>query len=1147
MLIECPEPNCNKKYKHINGLRYHQTHAHHLGEDGEGEDNKELSSEENAPPSPASATKDEVTPMDTTSNTKGSSPQKAGKRTVKQEPISPNNSNQSSVEETNNKLDSTTTTNATSNSITSSKNSRKEEVKVTPSANNDKTAANAHVFQISSAPIGCLTPPLTVQQQSVPSTTTITSLPVSISSPVSTPSSGKDDKSKKAKGEKVDKSKTKTSAARPIAPALTPQVIALTTNVNVSHSNLASLSTHAQLSPVSPTSNLKPIQPKPTIMGDPVTVNPALSGLKEKKAKKKKSKDKDKDNVTPSKGKEEGGHDAQPVVKVEPTSVIKTACASTPSASPAKPQNTPAKTATGLDMQKHTMMGQKDSPGKLPESSRTVRPPSSLSINSPLQVNTDNREHGSDVQSPAYSDISDANESAPVLESEVQDKMEDEKSSTPVDTTKPQDMHPDQQMSAAYSMLYYTQPPYLIPAVPQASPNAQNSKEGITSSEPGKITEKGASENNTEKKTDSHRKPAEAEFKDNRAIADKKPSDGAKNPPSSQEMNEYQQQQQKMMQQQQHMQHQQHHQQQQHQQQQHQQQQHQQQQYLQYYYNSMMDPAAYQMHMMANDPHYKAQHEHEQEQYRKQHMEMQAQQQQQQKREADKMPSSAAGQKPADGSKGKAGMESSVVKTNMHPSIPASSSASSVSHSPLLPVPSSHSPQISSPQVSLKHSGTAERTVDSRPPALVSDKEKAEISLREKQNENHQILKENIELKSQMENRAKFSSHGNVAEYEAGLVYKQQEELQRFYLYQQQKLYVEEERRKLGVSEGGKHTPSAAAGAPPKKHGEMIPGKPSGSMKDTPEKVVIKKEHGHGKTSDHHGKPDSHGGSHGNHGSHSNKSMDQHHGKSGEHAVKSSDHGHSKVDMSKEHSKRDLSDSRPKDLSKDSSRSRSDDKNKSSISSMGSKEDKGISPRTTPKPPNTPVSSGTPGHPGQVPPYSQYVQHPYYGVPYDPAHPMYRGMNPMIGYATSPTGYLHPATQMRYHVSSIDGNPDKDKSVMMSPGTPHGAPSPVDRPPAKALDLLQQHASHYYNSNNGPAHKIHELQEAALADKHKASPGKTPGEGKEGAASPATAAFQKQREYSNSPPMQRHLHTHHHTHVVNPGYPIYDHYGGQYQ
>ncbi|XP_035642346.1 zinc finger protein 608 isoform X1 [Oncorhynchus keta] len=28
ILIDCPHPHCNKKYKHINGLRYHQTHAH---------------------------------------------------------------------------------------------------------------------------------------------------------------------------------------------------------------------------------------------------------------------------------------------------------------------------------------------------------------------------------------------------------------------------------------------------------------------------------------------------------------------------------------------------------------------------------------------------------------------------------------------------------------------------------------------------------------------------------------------------------------------------------------------------------------------------------------------------------------------------------------------------------------------------------------------------------------------------------------------------------------------------------------------------------------------------------------------------------------------------------------------------------------
>ncbi|TRY64823.1 hypothetical protein DNTS_004419 [Danionella cerebrum] len=36
MLIDCPHPNCNKKYKHINGLRYHQSHAH-LNSDGKQE------------------------------------------------------------------------------------------------------------------------------------------------------------------------------------------------------------------------------------------------------------------------------------------------------------------------------------------------------------------------------------------------------------------------------------------------------------------------------------------------------------------------------------------------------------------------------------------------------------------------------------------------------------------------------------------------------------------------------------------------------------------------------------------------------------------------------------------------------------------------------------------------------------------------------------------------------------------------------------------------------------------------------------------------------------------------------------------------------------------------------------------------------
>uniref|UniRef100_A0A8C6SS97 C2H2-type domain-containing protein n=1 Tax=Neogobius melanostomus TaxID=47308 RepID=A0A8C6SS97_9GOBI len=45
ILIDCPHPNCTKRYKHINGLRYHQTHAH-------------LETEERRKPDVAEAAKD---------------------------------------------------------------------------------------------------------------------------------------------------------------------------------------------------------------------------------------------------------------------------------------------------------------------------------------------------------------------------------------------------------------------------------------------------------------------------------------------------------------------------------------------------------------------------------------------------------------------------------------------------------------------------------------------------------------------------------------------------------------------------------------------------------------------------------------------------------------------------------------------------------------------------------------------------------------------------------------------------------------------------------------------------------------------------------------------------------------------------------
>lgn len=80
--------------------------------------------------------------------------------------------------------------------------------------------------------------------------------------------------------------------------------------------------------------------------------------------------------------------------------------------------------------------------------------------------------------------------------------------------------------------------------------------------------------------------------------------------------------------------------------------------------------------------------------------------------------------------------------------------------------------------------------------------------------------------------------------------------------------------------------------------------------------------------------------------------------------------------------------------------------------------------------------------------HPSYMQSPHYGaLPFDPGHPMYRGIMVPGPYSGNP--YMHPQLP-RYH-----------------------APEDLSRAPppsAKALDMLQHHAQ-YYSS-----HKIHELQ-----------------------------------------------------------------------
>lgn len=173
-----------------------------------------------------------------------------------------------------------------------------------------------------------------------------------------------------------------------------------------------------------------------------------------------------------------------------------------------------------------------------------------------------------------------------------------------------------------------------------------------------------------------------------------------------------------------------------------------------------------------------------------------------------------------------------------------------------------------------------------------------------------------------------------------------------------------------------------------------------------------------------------------------------------------------------------------------------------------------------------------------------YMQSPHYGpLTFDPTHSMYRGMNPVLmtaagHYPSSP--YLHHP-QMRYHVPQSPADLQADLSPKMHQ--------------SKAMDLLHQRA--YLQ----PSHKIHELQEHAIK-----SPSSTGASASGGGSQATSLTSTKLTDTSSvataavvgktdplcitnhdrrSPPLQRHLHTHHHTHV-GVTYPMirYEQYGG---
>uniref|UniRef100_A0A8D0FCR6 C2H2-type domain-containing protein n=1 Tax=Strix occidentalis caurina TaxID=311401 RepID=A0A8D0FCR6_STROC len=272
-LIDCPHPNCNKKYKHINGLRYHQAHAHL---DPENKLEFEPDSEDKISDSEEALSNVALECSKPSTNLSSFDPLKA---TTSLSSITTPGTLKGKMELTSNGPSSVI-------SSKSGKNSGKKK------GLNSELTSLLVISNMASTLDNCLVADGNLQTEmpklEAEGLTDKTIL-------------GDKNKGKEANHCKVDKKLSKLKMDRPIAPAPSqtpPQLIAIptaafTTTTTGIIMGLPSLTTTVvQATPKSPL--LKPIQPKPTIMGKPSTVNPALTSLKDRKKKeKRKLKDKE--------------------------------------------------------------------------------------------------------------------------------------------------------------------------------------------------------------------------------------------------------------------------------------------------------------------------------------------------------------------------------------------------------------------------------------------------------------------------------------------------------------------------------------------------------------------------------------------------------------------------------------------------------------------------------------------------------------------------------------------------------------------------------------------------------------------------------------------------------------------------------------
>ncbi|XP_075388207.1 zinc finger protein 609 isoform X2 [Tenrec ecaudatus] len=252
VLIDCPHPNCNKKYKHINGLKYHQAHAH-TDDDSkpEADGDSEYGEEPSLHTELGSCNGASVSQKGSLSPARSATPKV---RLI--EPHSPSPSSKFSTK-----------------GLCRKKLSGEGDPDLGALSNDGSDDGPSAMDETSSDAFDSLERKCMEKE--------------------------KCKKTSNLKPEKIPSKSLK--SARPIAPAIPPQQIytfQTATFAAASPSSSSGLTTTVvQAMPNSP--QLKPIQPKPTVMGEPFTVNPALTPTKDKKKKDKKKKESSKELESP--------------------------------------------------------------------------------------------------------------------------------------------------------------------------------------------------------------------------------------------------------------------------------------------------------------------------------------------------------------------------------------------------------------------------------------------------------------------------------------------------------------------------------------------------------------------------------------------------------------------------------------------------------------------------------------------------------------------------------------------------------------------------------------------------------------------------------------------------------------------------------